>query len=84
MNIKNAYVDERFNTDVDKKTGYRTRNILCMPIQGKTGVTAVVLLINRYPVHINVPVPLPYSKRWYFKPYVMSVPKAFHENVKHT
>lgn len=26
------FQDARFNKDIDKKTGYRTRNILCMPI----------------------------------------------------
>ncbi|VDK50373.1 unnamed protein product [Gongylonema pulchrum] len=32
LNIENAYEDPRFNKEVDQKTGYRTRNILCMPI----------------------------------------------------
>ncbi|XP_033757234.1 cGMP-specific 3',5'-cyclic phosphodiesterase-like isoform X2 [Pecten maximus] len=32
INIKEAYDDPRFNQDVDKKTGYRTHSILCMPI----------------------------------------------------
>ena len=30
--IKDAYDDERFNADVDKQTGYRTRSILVIPI----------------------------------------------------
>ncbi|HSU87444.1 MAG TPA: GAF domain-containing protein, partial [Terriglobia bacterium] len=28
--IPDAYADERFNSEVDKKTGYVTRNILCV------------------------------------------------------
>lgn len=32
LNIENAYEDSRFNPEVDSKTGYTTRNILCMPI----------------------------------------------------
>ena len=36
-NIADAYEDPRFNQDIDRKTGYRTRSILCMPIVSKTG-----------------------------------------------
>jgi len=32
INIPDAYSDSRFSPDTDKKTGYRTRSILCMPI----------------------------------------------------
>lgn len=32
INITDAYKDSRFNPEVDTKTGYRTRTILCMPI----------------------------------------------------
>lgn len=32
VNIEDAYNDLRFNKDVDLKTGYRTKTILCMPI----------------------------------------------------
>lgn len=32
LNIADAYNDKRFNPDVDLKTGYRTKTILCMPI----------------------------------------------------
>ena len=33
LNIADAYNDSRFNKDVDSKTGYRTKTILCMPIK---------------------------------------------------
>jgi signal transduction histidine kinase len=32
INIKDAYKDKRFDPTTDKKTGYRTNSILCMPI----------------------------------------------------
>ncbi len=32
LNIVDAYNDSRFNPEVDTKTGYRTKTILCMPI----------------------------------------------------
>lgn len=33
INIKDAYNDERFNKEIDLKTGYTTKTILCMPIK---------------------------------------------------
>ena len=33
LNIPNAYNDPRFNPDIDKETGYKTKTILCMPIK---------------------------------------------------
>lgn len=33
LNIPDAYNDLRFNPDIDKETGYRTKTILCMPIK---------------------------------------------------
>ncbi len=33
INIKNAYNDKRFNKEIDLKTGYETKSILCMPIR---------------------------------------------------
>ncbi len=33
INIQDAYNDNRFNPDVDKETGYKTKTILCMPIK---------------------------------------------------
>lgn len=46
--INDAYADSRFNKDVDKKTGLRTRNILCAPLTVRKGnVIGVVQLINK-------------------------------------
>ncbi|PKK88570.1 MAG: adenylate/guanylate cyclase domain-containing protein [Candidatus Wallbacteria bacterium HGW-Wallbacteria-1] len=38
INIEDAYEDSRFNPEVDRKTGYRTHSILCMPVVNKEGV----------------------------------------------
>ena len=32
LNIKDCYDDPRFSSEIDEKTGYRTKTILCMPI----------------------------------------------------
>ena len=48
INIPDAYTDERFNPDVDKRTGFRTRSILSLPIKNRQGaVFAVAQLLNR-------------------------------------
>ncbi|KAH6589464.1 hypothetical protein BASA50_010018 [Batrachochytrium salamandrivorans] len=48
INIPDAYKDERFNPAVDKQTGYRTRNILCMPIKNIHGESiGVTQMINK-------------------------------------
>ncbi len=48
INIPEAYSDPRFNPDVDKRSGYRTRNILCMPMKNKDGtIIGVFQLLNK-------------------------------------
>lgn len=48
MNIADAYADERFNREIDRRTGFRTRNILCMPLRRQNGeVFAVTQLLNK-------------------------------------
>ena len=48
INLEEAYLDPRFNPAVDKKTGYRTKTILCMPLKNKEGVIVGVLqLLNK-------------------------------------
>ncbi|KAH6574666.1 hypothetical protein BASA60_005367 [Batrachochytrium salamandrivorans] len=48
INIPDAYKDERFNPAVDKQTGYRTQNILCMPIKNIHGESiGVTQMINK-------------------------------------
>ena len=48
MHVPDAYAEPTFNREVDARTGYRTRNILCMPLFNRSGsVFAVVQLINK-------------------------------------
>lgn len=48
LNIKDAYADPRFNPDVDKKTGYRTRNLLTMPMHNKQNeIIGVFQVLNK-------------------------------------
>lgn len=48
VNIPDAYLDSRFNQEIDKKTGYRTHNILCMPLINKTGlIIGVTQVLNK-------------------------------------
>eukprot|EP00505_MAST-04D_sp_SCG-Rhode-Island_P002892 Stramenopile-MAST_4_protein_2892 len=59
-NVRNAYFDERFNREVDKKTGFRTKSILCAPVFSKRSskkVLAVVQIINKRAREGN-------TKRW--------------------
>ena len=48
INIPYAYADLRFNPAFDKKTGFFTRSILCVPIVNKHGKTiGVTQVLNR-------------------------------------
>ena len=48
IRIDDAYADPRFNQNVDKQTGYRTRSILSLPVKDHDGrVFAVAQLLNR-------------------------------------
>ncbi|XP_055884479.1 probable 3',5'-cyclic phosphodiesterase pde-5 isoform X4 [Biomphalaria glabrata] len=47
LNIKDAYKDPRFNPEVDIRTGYKTKSILCMPIFIRGVVIGVVQMVNK-------------------------------------
>jgi adenylate cyclase len=48
VNIADAYADPRFNQEVDRRTGYRTRSILCAPVRDAAErIVAVLQLLNR-------------------------------------
>ncbi|MFW6264403.1 MAG: GAF domain-containing protein, partial [Cyanobacteriota bacterium] len=48
LNITDAYTDPRFDPTTDTKTGYRTRNMLCMPVFNSSGeLIGVTQLINK-------------------------------------
>ncbi len=43
VNVPDAYADPRFNRDVDKTTGFKTRNILSIPLENLAGELIGVL-----------------------------------------
>ncbi|MFH7025194.1 MAG: GAF domain-containing protein [Heteroscytonema crispum UTEX LB 1556] len=48
LNIPEAYKDPRFDPTTDKKTGYETRNILCLPVFNSANeLIGVTQLINK-------------------------------------
>ncbi len=48
VRISDAHTDPRFNPEVDKKTGYHTRNILCAPMRNPRGqVIGVFQVLNK-------------------------------------
>jgi signal transduction histidine kinase/putative methionine-R-sulfoxide reductase with GAF domain len=48
VNLPDAYQDERFNSAVDLKSGYRTRSILCVPmLSGGGGLFGVLQVLNK-------------------------------------
>eukprot|EP00891_Asterochloris_glomerata_P009654 jgi/Astpho2/9654/Aster-x1594 len=48
MNIPDAYSCDLFNPGIDRKTGFRTRNILCVPISDMSGNhVAVIQALNK-------------------------------------
>jgi len=47
-NITDAYADARFNQEFDKQTGFRTRSILCMPLNGSHNeLIGVIQVLNK-------------------------------------
>lgn len=48
VNIPDAYKDPRFNPEIDKRSGYKTHNVLCMPLRDKAGtIIGVFQLLNK-------------------------------------
>ena len=48
LKIDNAYQDPRFNKEIDRKTGYKTRNIMCYPLIDNDGdVFGAIQAINK-------------------------------------
>jgi len=48
LNIRDAYSDPRFNPEVDRRTGYHTQTILCMPIKNVGGeILGAVQVLNK-------------------------------------
>ncbi len=48
INIPDAYRDERFNPEFDKKTGFRTKSILCVALKNITGeIIGAIQVLNK-------------------------------------
>ncbi|MBS1989576.1 MAG: GAF domain-containing protein [Cyanobacteria bacterium SZAS LIN-2] len=48
INIPDAYKDDRFDPAVDKKTGYKTRSVLCVPMRNREGgIIGVFQVLNK-------------------------------------
>ena len=47
INIKDAYRDSRFDHETDKKTGFRTRSILAVPMVRRRSLVGVVEAVNK-------------------------------------
>lgn len=48
INIPDAYRDARFNPDFDKKTGFRTHSILCVPMRNIHGeILGAIQVLNK-------------------------------------
>lgn len=55
VNIRDAYRDPRFNAEIDLKTGYQTRSILCQPIRNQNRkIIGVIQVLNRRTGHFTV------------------------------
>ncbi len=48
INVTDAYADQRFNPEVDRKTGYRTRNLLTLALENLEGdLIGVLQVLNK-------------------------------------
>jgi signal transduction histidine kinase len=48
VNITDAYKDSRFDPEIDRMSGYRTRTVLCMVMRNKEGkIVGVIQLLNK-------------------------------------
>ena len=48
INVEDAYADDRFNPDVDRQTGFRTRSLLTVPMSGYDGsLMGVLQVLNK-------------------------------------
>jgi len=48
VNLRDVYEDPRFEPEWDRRTGFRTRSLLCLPIRNKVGeIIGVLQLLNR-------------------------------------
>ncbi len=50
ISIKDAYADPRFNPEIDRKTGFKTRNMITFPLNGfDNTIVGVLQVLNKTP-----------------------------------
>jgi signal transduction histidine kinase len=48
VNLEDVYTDSRFNKEIDLRTGYHTKSLLCMPLHNRDGERlGVIQLLNK-------------------------------------
>ncbi len=48
VNVPDAYADSRFNPEIDRRTGFRTRNMIAFPLLGFDGtIVGVLQVLNK-------------------------------------
>jgi len=48
LNLADVYADPRFNQEMDRRTGYHTKNMLCMPMRDNDGkIVGVLQVLNK-------------------------------------
>jgi len=47
INVPDAYADARFDRNIDLRTGFRTLNMLVVPVWGKSGPVGVIQALNK-------------------------------------
>ena len=47
VNVLDAYSDPRFNADVDRSTGYRSRGLLAVPVKAQHRLLGVLQVVNK-------------------------------------
>ena len=48
VNVRDAYADSRFNPEVDEKTNFRTKSVLCLPMKNYQGeIIGVFQVLNK-------------------------------------
>ncbi|XP_043197876.1 cAMP and cAMP-inhibited cGMP 3',5'-cyclic phosphodiesterase 10A-like isoform X1 [Amphibalanus amphitrite] len=47
VNVQDAYSDPRFNAEVDRSTGYRSRSLLAVPVKAQHRLLGVLQVVNK-------------------------------------
>jgi sigma-B regulation protein RsbU (phosphoserine phosphatase) len=54
ISVADAYTDDRFNRDIDRRTGFRTRNLLTFPLRNhEDAIVGVLQVLNKRDGHFT-------------------------------